>query len=81
MKIVKNTTGEIMSQKCKLLPGDDASEFVLNFNEEDFDVMVELERNYKGEFGFVFFKKPKKLKLSFSQRIKKWLRKILNISK
>ena len=76
MKNVKNTTGGIMSRECKLKPGDDTAEFIIKFNDMNFDVMAGLDLDHKtGIYGMVFFERTEKIvckKKRFTTRLINW---------
>lgn len=61
-------------KECKLKPGDDTAEFIIKFNEMNFDIMAGLDLDHKtGLYGMVFFERLEKKR----EKEMSWLRRKL----
>ena len=67
-----------MSRECKLKPGDDTAEFIIKFNEMNFDVMAGLDLDHKtGIYGMVFFERLEKKREKEMSWFRKQLRRFI----
>jgi len=65
-------------RECKLKPGDDTAEFIIKFNEMNFDVMAGLDLDHKtGIYGMVFFERLEKKREKEMSWFRKQLRRFI----
>lgn len=61
-------------KQCKLKPGDDTAEFVIKFNEMNFDIMCGLDLDHNTKmYGMVFFERTEKPRFNWIQKLVKKL--------
>lgn len=71
-KNVKSIIEATMFRKCELKPGMDTAEFIIKFNEMNFDIMAALDLDHEtGLYGLVFFERTQIIKLSWIQKLVK----------